>query len=71
MDLGATIILVIIWLIFGCIAAAGVAEQSGEVAAIAIAFFWPVTIPVLLVFGLFYAIWSSLLYGVNMFKGDK
>lgn len=61
-------ILVIAWVVIGGIAAFGIGDQGGSDRAAAMGFFWPITLPILLVFGVVWTVYASVRTGINFFK---
>jgi len=69
MDVGLIVFFVVSWLILGFIAASATEEVSDDGRAVAVAFFWPVTVPILLVFGIIYAAFSAFAISFSWFRG--
>jgi hypothetical protein len=60
----------IVWLVVGGILAVGVSSTGGNDGESAIAFFWPLTLPILLVFGAVWAVWTTVRSCIGWFKDD-
>ena len=58
---------VITWVVIAGVLVFGTAEEDFEGSTYAMMVFWPVVLPILAVFGFFYALWSALRAGIGWF----
>lgn len=65
---GLTVFCVVVWVIAGMVAASAVANSGGSDRDTVIAFFWPITLPIMFVFGVVYAVVSTVKMGRGWFK---
>jgi len=59
---------IVVWIILGVIAASAIGDNSKDDRVTFMAFFWPITVPILLVFGIIWCIYYSIRTGISFFK---
>lgn len=59
---------IIAWVVVAGVMVFGMADEDHENHVYVMMVFWPVVLPILALFGFFYAIWSALRVGIDMFK---